>query len=269
MAGRQSSPARAHATGRLQHTPSHEILTSHPLLSPGSSSSHESSSSGQGNGSNSPRASSSVLSSNSALGLNNHQQSTATSTNNVRAGASSPGTPPKYLPYTPRQARSAMATTGTASSPVSGSISASPLHQQHQQQNPSYATGSNGAVTISATSRLQLQNLKAVAQNYGLDAGSVGWAMIEEIIGVRSDHSHSQLQAAAWAEIWNVITTGKVSVGSNMMSFFRFSVVLVPLFIFNAKDGRCVLVSSVICFLLRIYFVINIYSRVFNYPKYI
>lgn len=94
---------------------------------------------------------------------------------------------------------------------MSGSISASPLHQQHQQQNPSHVAGSNGIAAISATSRLQLQNLKAVAQNYGLDANSIGWAMIEEIIGVGNDHTHSQLHAAAWAEIWNVITTGKAT----------------------------------------------------------
>jgi hypothetical protein len=56
----------------------------------------------------------------------------------------------------------------------------------------------------SATSKLQLQNLKAAAQNSGLDAGSLGWVILEELV-TGSDHS------PAWNEIWNMITINKVS----------------------------------------------------------
>lgn len=92
-------------------------------------------------------------------------------------------TQPRYVPYTPRQ-RVASATTGMT---VHSSVSASP-----QQQHMGGATG-----------KLQLMNLKAAAQHVGLEAASVGWAMVEAL--VESDHS------AEWNEIWSAITTGKVS----------------------------------------------------------
>lgn len=91
---------------------------------------------------------------------------------------------PKYLPYTPRQrVPIGSATTGTTVHP---SVSVSP--QQHQG---------------GATSKLQLQNLKAAAQNVGLDAGSLGWAMLEALVG---GHEHGP----AWNEIWSVVAAGKV-----------------------------------------------------------
>ena len=97
---------------------------------------------------------------------------------------------PKYLPYTPRQARvvTGSATTGTASSPVS----AAPAHLP-QQPGASVATG-----------RLQLQNLKAVAQNHALDTSSLGWALLEELV-IGAD------AAPGWVELWHALSTGKVS----------------------------------------------------------
>ncbi|KAG6888143.1 hypothetical protein C0992_009515 [Termitomyces sp. T32_za158] len=87
----------------------------------------------------------------------------------------------RYLPYTPRQRVSpTAATTGTTIHPPS------PHHQQGD-----------------ATSKLQLVNLKAAAQNIGLDTGSLGWAILEKLVH-ESDHHDSE-----WTEIWNEITTGK------------------------------------------------------------
>ncbi|KAH8116246.1 hypothetical protein DFH11DRAFT_1506064 [Phellopilus nigrolimitatus] len=165
---RPASPA--HGSGRLRHTPSHELLTAHPLLSPGPSSSANVATSVGGASSNSNHSS---------------PESPRIASGAVLTSA------PKYLPYTPRQARvpTSSATTGTASSPVSVSVS--------PQQQP--ASG-----VASATSRLQLQNLKAVAQDHGLDVGSLGWAMLEELVG-GSD------QSPAWAEIWGMISTGKAT----------------------------------------------------------
>jgi hypothetical protein len=52
-----------------------------------------------------------------------------------------------------------------------------------------------------ATSKLQLMNLKAAAQNVGLDTGSVGWAILEKLVGS---------EGGEWIEIWNALWVGKV-----------------------------------------------------------
>jgi hypothetical protein len=61
-----------------------------------------------------------------------------------------------------------------------------------------------------ATTKLQLTNAKAEAQNVGLDTHtggsegpSVGWAMLEKIV-CESETGE------VWTEIWNAITAGKV-----------------------------------------------------------
>ena len=170
---RSASPS--HGSGRLKHTPSHELLTAHPLLSPDKPPSL-----------NVATSSEPLLGNDATITASPSQDSsrTATASSTVQTSVSAP----KYLPYTPRHTRVSpgSATTGTASSPVS----VSPLQQPQQQH-------------ASATSRLQLQNLKAVAQNHGLDSGSVGWAMLEELVG-GSDYS------SAWIEIWNTVAVGKV-----------------------------------------------------------
>ncbi|THH06133.1 hypothetical protein EW146_g9708 [Bondarzewia mesenterica] len=91
---------------------------------------------------------------------------------------------PRYVPYTPRH-RTAAATTGTTLQP---SVSVSPQQQQ------------NGG----ATSKLQLMNLKASAQSVGLDTGSVGWEILEKLVG---EHDHTP----EWNEIWTALTTGKAT----------------------------------------------------------
>lgn len=89
---------------------------------------------------------------------------------------------PRYVPYTPRQRVAPTATTtGTTVHPSSP--------QAYQGD---------------ATSKLQLMNMKAAAQSIGLDTGTVGWAMLEKLV-LESDHGEE------WAEIWNIITSGKVS----------------------------------------------------------
>lgn len=87
---------------------------------------------------------------------------------------------PKYVPYTPRQR---LPTTSTTAQPP---VSVSPQHQ----------------LTGGATSKLQLMNLKAAAQDIGLDAACLGWVMLEKL--------SQDGETEEWAEIWGAITKGKV-----------------------------------------------------------
>ncbi|KAJ7768683.1 hypothetical protein DFH07DRAFT_902521 [Mycena maculata] len=99
----------------------------------------------------------------------------------------SPSNAPRYVPYTPRQrgTPTAATTTGMTTHP---SVVASASHQ-HQG---------------GATSKLQLMNLKAAAQNVGLDTGSVGWAILEKLVAVASE-------GGEWAEIWSALSIGKAT----------------------------------------------------------
>ena len=51
--------------------------------------------------------------------------------------------------------------------------------------------------------RPPLASLRAAAQGIGLDASSVGWAMLEKI-------SYEGDTSDEWAEIWNVLTKARV-----------------------------------------------------------
>ena len=97
-----------------------------------------------------------------------------------------PGT--RYATYTPRH-RTAP-TTGTT---LQSSLSVSP------QQQPGGSAAAN---------KLQLMNLKAGAQSIGLETNSVGWEILEKLV---AEHDSSP----EWAEIWNVLTVGKVLVVSH------------------------------------------------------
>ncbi|KAG1865739.1 hypothetical protein C8R48DRAFT_184013 [Suillus tomentosus] len=88
---------------------------------------------------------------------------------------------PKYVPYTPRQR---LPTTSTTAQPP---VSVSPQHQ----------------LTGGATSKLQLMNLKAAAQDIGIDAACLGWVMLEKL--------SQDGETEEWAEIWGAITKGKAS----------------------------------------------------------
>ncbi|KAF7964557.1 hypothetical protein HWV62_5696, partial [Athelia sp. TMB] len=58
-----------------------------------------------------------------------------------------------------------------------------------------------------ATGKLQLVNLKAAAQGIGLDTGSVGWAILEKLVG----SGMTEAENDEWTEIWNAVTTGKAT----------------------------------------------------------
>ncbi|KAI6009657.1 hypothetical protein EDC04DRAFT_3146223 [Pisolithus marmoratus] len=90
----------------------------------------------------------------------------------------------KYVRYTPRQRPA------PSGSPVQPVVSMS-LPQQTQSQS-------------AATGKLQMMNLKAAAQDIGLDSASIGWAILEKI-------SYEGDTTEEWAEIWNAITKGKAS----------------------------------------------------------
>jgi hypothetical protein len=55
-----------------------------------------------------------------------------------------------------------------------------------------------------ARSKLQAMSLKAAAQAAGLDAGSVGWAILERLVG-DGDHGPE------WTSVWEALATEKVS----------------------------------------------------------
>lgn len=97
----------------------------------------------------------------------------------------SPGSVPRYVPYTPRQRLTTTSTTTSTTVQPSVSVPA----QQHPGD---------------ARSKLQLMNLKAATQNIGLDTGSVGWAILERLVG-ESEHG------ADWTPVWDAIVTSKAS----------------------------------------------------------
>lgn len=130
---------------------SQEVLTAHPLLSP------------------TPSASGELLSA--------AQQSQLGTT---------PSTPPRYVPYTPRQR-----TVPTTSTTVSPSIAVS--------------TGPSKQPFGGATSKLQLQSLKAAVQTMGVDNESVGWTILEKFVG-------GEVEGADWDEIWGIIAGGQVRI---------------------------------------------------------
>ena len=88
---------------------------------------------------------------------------------------------PKYVPYTPRHRVSTSQVTAQSSPPSLGGVSGG-----------------------GATPQLQLQNLKAAAQNAQLTAASVGWAICEKLF--------QDGESSEWEDIWTAITTNKVSI---------------------------------------------------------
>jgi len=97
----------------------------------------------------------------------------------VTDNTTSSGNSPKYVPYTPRHRVSTSQVTAQSSPPSLGGI-----------------TGGG------ATPQLQLQNLKAAAQNAQLTAGSVGWAICEKLF--------QEGESSEWEDIWTAVVTNKV-----------------------------------------------------------
>ncbi|KAF8877910.1 hypothetical protein BD779DRAFT_1556262 [Infundibulicybe gibba] len=88
---------------------------------------------------------------------------------------------PRYVPYTPRQrVAPTAATTGTTAHPGPSSPQAD------------------------ATTKLQLMNLKAAAQNIHLDTGTLGWAILEHLVS-------SESEPGEWSDIWATVTSGKAT----------------------------------------------------------
>ncbi|KAF8825710.1 hypothetical protein HHX47_DHR6000186 [Lentinula edodes] len=152
-------------------------VIAHPLLSPSSTGSALSGSSGSGSAatsSNSPSTTWDNGYSSSALG---------------------------YVPYTRTPKHKPSPASPTHPTP----------HVSHSSSNPSpsvivtpatTSSSSSSANHLDATTKLQLMNLKAAAQALGLDAGSVGWAMLEALLG---EHG------TEWDTIWDALSTGKAT----------------------------------------------------------
>ena len=120
-----------------------------------------------------------LLSPNSPSSATNH----GTGTDIAAASA------PRYVPYTPRhRPPTSSATTGMTTQ------SSMPVASHQNQQG-------------CATTKLQLQNLKAAAQSIGLGSGTVGWAILETLFDGDT--------GPEWDEIWTAIATSKVRSTSN------------------------------------------------------
>lgn len=89
----------------------------------------------------------------------------------------------RYVPYTPRHR------------PPTSSVSPGTTTQLSVPAASQPQTG--------ATSRLQLQNLKAAVQTIGLGTGTLGWAILEKLVD--SDATPE------WDDIWVILLNAKVS----------------------------------------------------------
>lgn len=123
------------------------------------------------------------------------------------------------LPYKPRQrataggARTVTDPTPTATSPslsaTGTGIAAAPTTSLATSTTFALTpTAETGALDATATSRLQLQSLKAVAQRIGLGNASMGIGMIDSIF---DKGARARTEGGDWGELLKVLTTGKVS----------------------------------------------------------
>jgi hypothetical protein len=69
----------------------------------------------------------------------------------------------------------------------------------------------NNTTTTTATTRLQVQSLKAAAQRIGLGNGSMGMSMIDAI-HEKGQVGRGKLGEGDWGDVLRVLTGGKVSV---------------------------------------------------------
>ncbi|KAK7041583.1 hypothetical protein VNI00_009170 [Paramarasmius palmivorus] len=154
----------------LSRSPSNESLVTHPLLSPASSSTNVGGTAWD----------------------NGFSASTSPSTSGTSIG---------YVPYTPRHrppsSHLTHTSTTTASTSPSPSVFVTPA-------TPNVSSGSGG----DASSKLQLMNLKSAAQGLGLDVGSVGWAIVERLVGIVVGEESEEDE---WKEIWNALGSGKAT----------------------------------------------------------
>ncbi|KAJ3763788.1 hypothetical protein EV360DRAFT_32779 [Lentinula raphanica] len=126
--------------------------------------------------------------SSTASALSNTSGSTSTS-NSTSATSTTwdNGFPPTglgYVPYTRTPRHKPNPSPSVIVTPATTSLSASSVHH------------------LDATTKLQLMHLKAAAQALGLDAGTVGWAILEALEG---EHG------SEWNTIWDAFSTGKAT----------------------------------------------------------
>lgn len=116
---------------------------------------------------------------NSAADINNlRAPATTVSSPQPLSGSPTESSSPKYVPYTPRHRVSTSQVTAQPSPPTAG------------------AAGS-------ATPQLQLQNLRAAAQDAQLTAGSVGWAICEKL--------YQEGEGTDWEDIWSAVTSNRAT----------------------------------------------------------
>ncbi|TFK67707.1 hypothetical protein BDN72DRAFT_842723 [Pluteus cervinus] len=213
------------AAVRVERNTSHDSMASHPLLSPSTSSAAGplvsnasigvTSGGQQNNQTQQPQHTQSVpltatqlqqhrSSHTSHAQPHHHQQQANGHTGGLNA--------PRYVPYTPRHRASPTATTSFASGiPTHSQIQTAghAQYQSHHQQNQSHAQPRSGLGDV--TTRLQMTKLKAAVHDIGLDMGSVGWAILERLIGMHTVHDGWTGEGSEWEEIWRLITTEKAT----------------------------------------------------------
>lgn len=114
----------------------------------------------------------------------------------VSSGSPSNSSQPVYVPYVPRQQRPLPASPTSVPKPA---VSSTPVSRQ-APASLNTAAASGTSTTSAATSKLQMQNLKAVAQKIGLNATSFGWAMLEKLAN-----------EAEYEKAWAALTVGKAT----------------------------------------------------------
>lgn len=114
--------------------------------------------------------------------LSSSSSTTEVRQNNIAHAAPSP---PRYVPYTPRQRP---ITTATTSTTISSSMA---------------TTAPSSSAHGGAASKLQLQSLKAAVQVMGLDNATVGWVILEKLLS-------GEVEGPEWDVIWQVIASGQV-----------------------------------------------------------
>ena len=135
--------------------------------------------------------------------------------NGFSSGASGGAPTLGYVPYTPRHRppsshlSHAHSPTSTSSSPSVLVTTATPAANTQNVINRS-AVGAGAGITHTgdATSKLQMMNLKSAAQGLGLDVGSIGWAIVERLVGIVG--SNDEREEEEWREIWTALHDGKV-----------------------------------------------------------
>lgn len=113
------------------------------------------------------------------------------------SGSPSSSPKPAYVPYVPRQQRPLPTSPTTA---AKSAVSSTPVSRQTSAP-LAMATSSGTSTTSAATSKLQLQNLKAAAQRIGLNGTSFGWAMLEKIAN-----------EAGFEKAWNALAAGNATI---------------------------------------------------------